>query len=259
MAYFAFKTPIANPIEIIDGNALLPPRFIISLIVLTMFTYILAPWYGQKIFAARNQRTAFFSVILAAVLVFLLYGLAVMSTWLFRKNGGVAPTAEEALPMMIARVLPIGLKGLGYGILFAASATTLSGVWSAMGSLIVGDFLKKKEGYARSLIVCSALTSFVLSNTLVDQIFDKLILANIPIAALSFALLAGFYWKKASRFGAYVSMVVGWAFGIGSYLYFGEAGGYTWYWALLGVPAIFVTGAFTSILFPNKQKLDIAV
>ncbi|NGX38516.1 MAG: hypothetical protein K1000chlam2_01690, partial [Chlamydiae bacterium] len=259
MAFFAFKTSITEPVQIAHANAILPSRFIISLIVLTMFTYILAPWYGQKIFAARTQKTAFLSVIFAAVLVFLLYGLAVMSTWFFRENGGVAFSAQEALPMMMARVLPVGLKGLGYGILFAASATTLSGVWSAMGTLIVGDFLKKGAGHTRSIIVCLALISFVLANTLVDQVFDKLILANIPIAALSFALLAGFYWKKTSRFGAYASIIVGWAFGIVSYFHFGEAGGYTWYWAVLGIPAIFITGIFASILIPNKQKLDIAI
>ena len=52
----------------------LPFRFVTTLIVLTCFTYIAAPWYGQKIFAARTERIAFLGAGIAAVLVFLLYG-----------------------------------------------------------------------------------------------------------------------------------------------------------------------------------------
>ena len=33
---------------------ILPHQFVASIIILTMFTYILAPWYGQKIFSAKR-------------------------------------------------------------------------------------------------------------------------------------------------------------------------------------------------------------
>ena len=59
---------------------------------------------------------------------------------------------------------------------------------------------------------------WLLANLVVDRVFDKLILANIPIASLAFALLGGFYWKRSSRVGAYLSMVIGWGFGVGTYL-----------------------------------------
>ena len=97
-----------------------------------------------------------------------------------------------------------------------------------------------------------AICSFLLANLLVDRVFDKLILANIPVAALSFALLAGFYWKKANRYGALASMIVGWAVGIMTYLYFGEAGGYIWYWVMIGIPTIFISGVVFSLVF-NKR------
>jgi len=154
--------------------------------------------------------------------------------------------------------LPIGIRGLAYGILFAASATTLTGVWSALSAMVIGDFFgvneTKKCARVRLLTISFAGLSFFLAHFLVDKIFNKLILANIPIAALSFALLAGFYWKKASRVGAYSSIFVGWACGIGAYLYWGEEGGYTWYWALLGIPALFFTGIIGSLFFPDKRK-----
>jgi len=256
MAYFAYRTPLGDSISV-ELCEILPGSFILSLGVLTMFTYILAPWYGQKIFSARCPKTAYWSVVFAALLVFIFYSLAVLTTWFFRKNGGEAPTAELALPFAMAHVLPSGCKGLGYGILFAASATTLSGVWSAMSSLLIGDFFPKggAGNYKRSMVVTLgfAVLSFLFANVLVDRVFQKLVLANIPIAALSFALLAGFYWKNTSRFGVYASMIVGWACGIFSYVYFGEEGRYTWYWALWGIPLTFISGIFGSLLFPNKK------
>ena len=48
-----------------------------------------------------------------------------------------------------------------------------------------------KRGYF--LTALFAICSLILSNCLIDKILDKLILANIPVAALSFSLLAGFY------------------------------------------------------------------
>ena len=50
------KNHASNPLP--DLPHLLPTRFVISLIILTMFTYILAPWYGQKIFSAKAVNMA---------------------------------------------------------------------------------------------------------------------------------------------------------------------------------------------------------
>jgi len=96
-----------------------------------------------------------------------------------------------------------------------------------------------------------ALLSYVLANLFVDRIFDRMVLANIPVAALSFALLAGFYWKRASRTGAWVSIIVGLLVGFCCYFYWGEEGGYTWYWAIIGLPLIFGSGAIASYLKPD--------
>ena len=158
-----------------------------------------------------------------------------------------------ALPHLIDRCLPSGVKGFAYALLFATSATTLTGVWSAMSAMWIGDFSKKKPDASckRSvkITLLFAAISFVLANTLVDKVFDKLILANIPVAALSFGLLAGFHWKKASRPGVIASIAMGVLCGAGAYWYFGEEGGYTWYWAVLGIPLTFLTGTVVSLRY----------
>lgn len=238
------------------NNPDLPFWFVTSLIVLTCFTYIASPWYGQKIFSAKNERTAFAAVALASVLIFLLYGCAVLAVAFFRIDQNTLTDAQLALPEMIGAWLPVFWRGIGYAVLFMAAMTTLTGVWSAMASMLKADFFPSKLSSVaaqRKIIALLAIVSWLGANLLVDNILNRLILANIPIAAFSFALLAGFYWSRASQVGAWVSVVLGVAWGIGCFIYYGDAGGYTWYWAIYGIPLIFVSGILCSLLWPNPS------
>ncbi|MCB1082236.1 MAG: hypothetical protein KDK63_03730, partial [Chlamydiia bacterium] len=157
---------------------LLPNRFILSLIILTMFTYILAPWYSQKIFSAKKPKTAFAATASAAIIVFALYGIATLATAYLKASGISLASPELAIPTLI-NLFPFGLRGMAYATLFMITATTLAGVWSAMSSLIIADFLRPSKSYKQGLI-----------------------LANIPVFSLSFALLSLFYWKRATSLGA---------------------------------------------------------
>lgn len=265
LALFMWQSSTLPPISYpptFSAEGVLPLRFVFSLTILTMFTYILAPWYGQKIFAAETGKIAYRAVISAAIIIFLLYGSAILATVFFRYRGFECSSWEMALPHLIDRCLPYGMKGFAYALLFATSATTLTGVWSAMSAMWIGDFLKTGDqplgSCRRSILItlCFAAISYLLANTVVDKVFDKLILANIPVAALSFGLLAGFYWKKASRQGVILSIAMGILCGIGAYWIFGEEGGYTWYWAVFGIPLIFATGIIVSV-FGSRQLLKV--
>lgn len=252
LLYFCWNRSIEPSFT--EGMNTLPPRFVFSLVVITMFTYILAPWYGQKLFAAKNQTVAYTSVLLAAFIIFCLYALVVLPAALIKSEGIILDHPEQVLPYILSHKLPYGFKGLGYAIFFAASATTLTGLWNAMAAMVIDELGYTKDQKPRTLTCAIAFTSFVVSITFIDSIFSKMILANIPIFALSFALLGGFYWEKTSKAGAYLSVIVGLIWGTISYLYWGEEGGYTWYWAVFGLPFIFTTGIAGSILLPNKQQ-----
>lgn len=234
----------------------LPFWFVSSLIVLTMFTYICSPWYGQKIFAARDEKTAFRAVAISSVLVFLLYTIALWAATFFKKLHPDLADAQLAVPEMITRWLPSGARGVAFGVLFSIAMTTLTGVWNAIVAMLANDFssrIKTSLRKQRGITLALAGTSWLAANVLIDDILNRLILANIPIAALSFALLAGFHWKKASRHGAWLSVGVGVSWGIGCFWYFGEAGGYTWYWGVLGIPLIFAAGIAGSLLKPGRK------
>ncbi|MCB1156386.1 MAG: hypothetical protein KDK45_02700, partial [Leptospiraceae bacterium] len=184
------------PLE--KSKELLPPKYILSLILLTTFTYIAAPWYGQKIFSAKNEKTAFMAVGLSAILVFFLYSFPLLSVSFLKLKGVVLASPDLAFPYIIKNLLPDGLRGFSYALLFAAGITTLSGVWSAMVTMIIADFLGYQDKEARAekrgiyLTLIIAVLTYLVSITFIDRILDKLILANIPVAALSFSLLAGF-------------------------------------------------------------------
>ena len=233
----------------------LPFWFITSLMVITCFTYIASPWYGQKIFAAKNERIAFLSVGLAAILVFILYGCAVLAASFFKIKQPELADAQMVVPAMISTWLPPFIRGIGFAVLFMAAMTTLAGVWSAMTAMLTADLLPKLMNVKAQRIstVALAIASWLGANILVDNILNRLILANIPIMALAFALLAGFHWKGVSKMGAWVSIVVGVIWGIGCFTYLGDAGGYTWHWAIYGIILIFGSGIIGSYLCPDKS------
>jgi Na+/proline symporter len=229
----------------------LPFRFVVTLMVITCVTYIAAPWYGQKIFAARSERVAVAAVAWSAVLVFLLYGVVVLAAAHYRVAMPPLADPQTVVPSMIAAWLPAGLRGVGFATLLAAAVTTLAGVWSAMAAMVAADFGGRGAQHVtaqRRIVVSCAAISWLGGVTLVDDILNRLILANIPVAALAFALLAGFHWPRATTAGAWASMIVGTAWGVGCFVVVGEAGGYTWPWAMYGVPLVFATGVVVSLV-----------
>lgn len=146
-------------------------------------------------------------------------------------------------------------------MLFSAALTTLAGVWSAMAAMVTADFgvsAARSVRGQRISMAAFALLSWLGANLLVDDILDRLILANIPVAALSFALLAGFHWPRATSAGAWASALVGVAWGVGCFVVVGERGGYTWPWAMYGIPLIFITGIVVSLLTPPPPLSAIA-
>jgi len=239
----------------------LPFRFVTTLIVLTCFTYIAAPWYGQKIFAARNERVAFAAVAWAAILVFVLYGVVVLAAAHFRAAGPALADPQTVVPAMIAAWLPAGLRGVGFALLLAAALTTLAGVWTAMAAMVAADFGSRDARHVaaqRWIVVGFAAASWLGAVFLVDDILNRLILANIPVAALAFALLAGFHWPRANAAGAWASVLVGVVWGVGSFVVVGEAGGYTWPWAMYGIPLVFASGIVVSLLTAPPSRAAVA-
>ena len=50
-----------------------------------------------------------------------------------------------------------------------------------------------------------AILSYMIANIFIDRVLDKMLLFNIPIEALAFSLLYGFYGSKPNLLGAILS------------------------------------------------------
>lgn len=249
LCYYAYQLPTQSTptfLTLSQMQAGLPPKFVCSLIFLTMFSYIVAPWYGQKVISAHSPKIAMKAVAIAAVIIFILYSLGVLAVRQLSVKGIILTNPEQALPYLVQYALPFSLQGVGYATLFLTTATTLTGVWSAMVTMLLTTSDKRALKFGLGLTTCCALLTYLLANLFVDKILSKMILANIPVVALSFALLAGFYWPKANTKGAYISIITGLIWGFGCYFYYGEENIYTWAWAVYGIPLIFISGLLGS-------------
>jgi SSS family solute:Na+ symporter len=235
--------------ELPPGPTVMPPAFVLSLVALTSYTYLASPWYGQRMFAAESERTAFLAVGISAGVVFALYGTAVAIALPVRAAFPELASPELAVPTALASWAPMGAKGLGYAVLFTIAITTISSIWNTWVTLALTDF-----GFASNLAntqrgtLVIAGVSWVAGNTLVDAILDKMILANIPIASLLFGILGGLFWPGATTAGVWASIFTGFVGAVFCFLWFGDAGMYTAWWAFGVVPLSCAVGVAVSLL-----------
>ncbi len=241
-----------------NATEILPPSFIGSLVLLTMLTYIASPWYGQKIFSAIDSKTAHQAVGMSSVLVFLLYSFPIVAVAALRQKNIQLGAGEEGIPYLLNNVLSPFPKGLLFATILAIGGTTLTGLWSTQASMVKADFPEKPGMFSNSvfglrlIVFFFAIASYIGGITLQESVLSRLILANIPIFALSFALLAGFFWDKVTKIGAYVSIVLGLSWGLFCFFHFGEAGNYTYFWAFYGLPIVFLSGIIGSLLSQKR-------
>jgi SSS family solute:Na+ symporter len=251
---YDISTDVASAIPFCDSLKMLKPTYVFSLFILTGFSYILSPAYSQKLVAARTPRIAKYSVISAAIVIYVLYAVCIIVSYSLKLKGIRINSADSVFPAAMKLLLAEGWLGLGYGILFSIGATTLTGVWTAMVSLLM--FISGNKNNSNPLFltcICAGL-SLVVDLMCVDNLLEKIVLANIPIVALSFALLGGIYWNKTSNVGVLASILTGCVGASGAYLYYGEEYMYTWYWAIYIIPLIFFVGFIFSVLFPNASS-----
>ena len=237
--------------ELPPGEDVMPTQFIVALVLLTTFTYIASPWYGQRMFAAKDERTAFSAVALSSVVVAGLYVAASLIAISVRMALPPLPNAESALPQALITWAPSGLRGLGFAVLLGIVITTMSSIWNTWVAMAVTDFvpittLKTSRGF----MVILAMVSWVASNLMPDGILGNMILANIPIAALLFGLMGGLYWRGASKAGAWAATISGF---VGAVTCWWTLPLYEWWWAVGAVPASVVIGVVFSLALPDPS------
>lgn len=232
----------------------LPIKFIASFMPFCCLCYLASPWYGQKIVSANSENVSYKAVIYAAIFLFFLYGSGVFCSKVLFDKGVALEQSNDVLGYIISQVLPNGFKGFGIAIIFIISTTAISSAWNVMTALIIGDVKSRnKNSFKLNILLTTfwCITSYLIANLLIDDVYSKMILINIPLGSFSFAILGGFYWKATNNIGAIVSILVGIISGGLAYYYYGQNGNWLWVWMITGMPLVFLSGTFFSY-FLNK-------
>ncbi len=168
---------------------------------------------GSKIYT----RTSFFFV--CRFLIPGLWGiaaLAVLDPGLLHGNTG------NAMPMLLARILPTGVMGLLIAAMLAADMSTDSSYMLTWGGVIYNDILapfhKGKWSQQRGLMVNRFIIALIgvfllvfgLWYPLTGSIWDYLtITGSIYLSSMSVLLIACCYWPRANGRGAGAAIVTG--------------------------------------------------
>ena len=195
---------------------------------------IIGIWYWcgdqtivQRLLGARSAKDAAIGPLFAGfikilpVLIMVLPG--VLGYVMFKDL--IGDNSNEALPVMITRLLPVGIKGILAASLIAAIMSTVSAALNSSGTLVAVDVFKRlKPSLSDSSLVLIGRISTVVFMILAvmwstqggkfNSIFEaaNLILSMIspPIATL---FVMGVFWRRGTWQAAISTMILGFVMG----------------------------------------------
>jgi SSS family solute:Na+ symporter len=245
---------------------------------------VLGIWYWccdqtivQRVLAARDERHARLGPLFCAflkilpVFFFVLPGVICVALVQKCSFAGAAPqTAADTYTFLITHLLPAGLKGLVAAAMLAAAMQTCSAALNSTATLVACDLFKRhRPGISDHKLVTIGKVTTVFGTVLAivasplfghyTTIFEginKLISYVAP--PITTVFLLGVFWKGASGKSAFITLVLGMALGLTTFLldwnnvYRGDF----MLTAFLLFLACMVIMVLTSFLFPEPLKLE---
>jgi SSS family transporter len=173
---------------------------------LCLYSYSTDQTYMQRVFATRDPRVARFAYVYTGI-NYLIFGACVAGM------GMVAavllpglPNPDEALPRLIADVLPRGLRGFFLTAILATTMSTASAWLAAGASLVVQDGYEPLVAGRldeRRLLCVSRLTIVMLAALALTValsfpgVVDAVVFSTLVAPAAVFVpMMLGLYWKR---------------------------------------------------------------
>jgi SSS family solute:Na+ symporter len=212
---------------------------------------IIGLWYWctdqyivQRVLSAQDERDARRGSIAAAVLkllpvfIFIIPGMiafaiaktgqnAVLQQTIFDANGQlIRDNAQQAFPLLVAQVLPIGIRGIVVAGLLAALMSSLAGAFNASSALFTIDFYSKlrPEASQKQLVwIGRVATSVMVLIALVwipvirggKGLYDYLQGIQAYLAPPIFVVFfLGVFVKRLNAKGCLWALIVGFALGL---------------------------------------------
>ncbi|MBP1913051.1 SSS family solute:Na+ symporter [Thermococcus stetteri] len=194
----------------------------LTLIATVMYTLIGQDFY-QRLFAAKDERTARKGAIYAGVLLMALSVLPALAGMLAVALSGnpeeVINSPKTAVPRLIISVFGGTVGAIFVAAVLAAIMSTADSLLSAATSHVVKDFYEGLSGKAsdeKKLLKLSMLTTVAvgllsLGAALAIQGIVELLIYSYDVytSGVFVPLVLGLYWKRATRGGALAGMVAG--------------------------------------------------
>ena len=199
---------------------------------------ILGVWYWctdqfivQRVLSAAGvdqaRRGTIFGGFLKVLPLFLFVVPGVIAYGLAKNGALTLDTPDNALPAMIAQLLPAGLRGLIVAGLLAALMSSLSSVFNSCSTLVTWDLYRKlrPDASERQLVWVGQISTVVLvllgiawipvmqalaGGTLYTYMQSVQAYISPPIAAV---FLLGLFWKRLNATGAMAALWVGFVLG----------------------------------------------
>lgn len=195
---------------------------IFALIFTNLVVTLAGAEFWQRAFSAKDRRTAFrgqllgTSVYSVTIVITMFIGLsaAILYPTLIQDYG----TADYAIPVMVASILPSGLTGLTFAGLLAVMMSSADSCILVATQATVNDFWKtldKSMDDKKELMVSRVATVVIAVFALVVALFftsayDALMFAwTFYAASMGLPCLAALYWKRATKPGMLAGMGAG--------------------------------------------------
>ncbi len=195
----------------------------------TIGTLILGVWYWctdqvivQKTLSARGLADARGGTIFAAALKILPVFILILPGLIAKALWPAEVTGDNAIPLLIENLLPVGLRGLMIAALLAALMSSLSSVFNSCSTLITMDVYKKFRPLASearlvlvgristAVIVVLGVAWIPLIPYLNGEIYQYLQSVQSYIGApITATFLVGVLWRGATARAALTTLLVG--------------------------------------------------
>lgn len=261
-----------------------PPGFwpLFSLVFLTSVAPFAMPQLVQKFYAIRDKRSVkigmvastFFAILIGGVAYFLGSTTRIFLTPESSPNTFVnnSPIFDKLMPELLTSIIPGSLSVIILLLILSASMSTLAALVLISSSSIAKDLYAgfiNKDASDKSLTIMMRVMSgiFVLLAVLLALVeFDVIVeILGISWGAIGAFFLGpfvwGLFWKKANRYGAIASALIGLGICLGLYFMGVGAGAgvkIPWYFSSPGAGTIgmlvsLAVNPIVSILFKSKN------
>jgi SSS family solute:Na+ symporter len=201
---------------------------------------ILGIWYWctdqthvQRVLSARTlddaQKGPIFAGLLKILPVFILVLPGVIGYILFKDIIGT--NANQTLPIMIAKLLPIGVRGIFAAALLAALMSVIAAALNSSATLVAVDIVKKLQpsisdkrqvliGRLTAVLIMLLAMLWSKQGDKFSSIFEainKIAAAMAP--PITAVFLLGVYSKRGTRQASFVTLCVGLALGVISFCF----------------------------------------